>query len=347
MSARIWIAANQGKVGGGEVMLHHIATALRELGRDVAVVAPAEPSAVASRLAADGFPVDRVGGPGRTGYMRALRGWHSSHREDVVWCNGLLPATALAGRPRRIVHLHQWLIGPRDRVLGTLAMRGALAVLAPSESVAREIPGCRVLHNWVPRPVPLSGTASARRLPGEGGALRVGYLGRLSFDKGFHLLMDVAEELHREQPDEWRFIVAGEPRFTTEDDAREIGKRLAASRAVTARGWQAPGDFLPTVDVLVVPSLAPESFGLVAAEAMAAGVPVAVSDTGALPEVAGDDHPLLFECDNHEELAAALRRAREMDLASVAAAQHRRWEALFSPEAGQAALTTLLKELHV
>lgn len=29
---RIWIAANQGEVGGGEVMLQHLATALRELG---------------------------------------------------------------------------------------------------------------------------------------------------------------------------------------------------------------------------------------------------------------------------------------------------------------------------
>ena len=40
MTGRIWILANQGEVGGGEVMLHHLATALRELGRDVGVVAP-------------------------------------------------------------------------------------------------------------------------------------------------------------------------------------------------------------------------------------------------------------------------------------------------------------------
>ena len=33
MTGRIWILANQGEVGGGEVMLHHLATALRELGR--------------------------------------------------------------------------------------------------------------------------------------------------------------------------------------------------------------------------------------------------------------------------------------------------------------------------
>ena len=32
MTGRIWILANQGELGGGEVMLHHLATALRELG---------------------------------------------------------------------------------------------------------------------------------------------------------------------------------------------------------------------------------------------------------------------------------------------------------------------------
>ncbi len=108
MTGRIWILANQGEVGGGEVMLHHLATALRELGRDVGVVAPAHPAETADRLDADGFDVVRVGGPGRLGYMCALRAWDRGRGgDDVVWCNGLLPATALAGRPRRIVHLHQ------------------------------------------------------------------------------------------------------------------------------------------------------------------------------------------------------------------------------------------------
>ena len=74
MKHRIWIVANQGEVGGGEVMLHHLATALRELGRDVAVVAPAAPTGTAARLEADGFTVDRVGGPGRTARDRRAIG---------------------------------------------------------------------------------------------------------------------------------------------------------------------------------------------------------------------------------------------------------------------------------
>jgi len=41
-------------------------------------------------------------------------------------------------------------------------------------------------------------------------------------------------------------------------------------------------------EVVVVPSRWAEAFGLVAAEAMAAGAAVVVSDAGALPEVVGD-----------------------------------------------------------
>ena len=113
MTGRIWILANQGEVGGGEVMLHHLATALRELGRDVGVVAPVHPAETADRLAADGFDVVRVGGPGRLGYLRALRAWDRGRgKDDVVWCNGLLPATVLDRAPRR---------HPDDRLLAIVA----------------------------------------------------------------------------------------------------------------------------------------------------------------------------------------------------------------------------------
>ncbi|MCR5670962.1 MAG: glycosyltransferase, partial [Butyrivibrio sp.] len=43
-----------------------------------------------------------------------------------------------------------------------------------------------------------------------------------------------------------------------------------------------------TADVVVMPSMVEESFGLVALEAMAMGMPLIVSDSGALPEVVGD-----------------------------------------------------------
>ena len=58
--------------------------------------------------------------------------------------------------------------------------------------------------------------------------------------------------------------------------------------------------------MLVLPSLE-EGFGIPALEAMSAGVPVVVSNRGALPEVVGDAG-LLIEPEDPESLAAALER---------------------------------------
>lgn len=342
---RIWLAANQGEVGGGEVMLHHLATALRELGRDVAVVAPAVPSAVADRLEADGFPVARVGGPGRLGYMRALRRWHRAHREALLWCNGLLPATALAGRPRRIVHLHQVPEKVQLRAFAAAAKPGALAVLAPSRFAADRIRGAQVLPNWVPGPA----TALTPRHRGAGEPLRVGFLGRLSEDKGVLTLLEAAALLRSTEPGRFVFRVAGEARFVDEAEAARLDDALvAAGDDVVVLGWQDTAAFLRSVDVLAVPSQWAEVFGLVATEAMAAGVPVVVSDAGALPEVVGEEHPWVIPAADSVALADALRRVAATDLADLVATvarQRHRWAALFSPEAGREAVAAILHHI--
>lgn len=57
---------------------------------------------------------------------------------------------------------------------------------------------------------------------------------------------------------------------------------------VSRMGWVSPRDFLSRAKVVVVPSRWPEPFGRIAVEAMANGIPVLVSATGGLPEIAGD-----------------------------------------------------------
>ncbi|MCM3553389.1 glycosyltransferase [Micrococcus luteus] len=345
MTGRIWILANQGEVGGGEVMLHHLATALRELGRDVGVVAPAHPAETADRLAADGFDVVRVGGSGRLGYMRALRTWDRGRgKDDVAWCNGLLPATALAGRPRRIVHLHQVPEKPLLRVFSALARPGALAVLVPSRFAANRIRGARVLHNWVPAPT----APQTRPARGADDPVTVGFLGRLSEGKGILTLLEAAALLRRTDPGAFVFRIAGESRFVAEDEAERLATALrTAGEDVQVLGWQDTAQFLATVDVLAVPSQWAEVFGLVAAEAMAAGVPVVASDAGAVPEVVGSDHPFVVPQRDAAALAGCLRAVRAVDLGAVAHSQRHRWVSLFSPAAGRAAVAELLNDLSL
>ena len=77
---------------------------------------------------------------------------------------------------------------------------------------------------------------------------------------------------------------------------------------------------------------------------MSAGIPVVVSDAGALPEVVGPEHPWIARAGDAEDLARVIRQAAQGDPAAVERA-YRRWKSLFSPEAGRERLRLLLETL--
>jgi glycosyltransferase involved in cell wall biosynthesis len=72
-------------------------------------------------------------------------------------------------------------------------------------------------------------------------------------------------------------------------------------------GFTRAEEFYRQLDVLVVPSLWHEPFGMVVIEAFAHGVPVVGSRRGGIPEIVGDGRTgLLFEPDAPGELRDAL-----------------------------------------
>ena len=100
--------------------------------------------------------------------------------------------------------------------------------------------------------------------------------------------------------------------------------------------------FSGDIDMLVVPSIAPESFGLVVAEAMSARVPVIVSDAGALSEVLGGaSYPYVVPADQPVALAQAIKslgtelREDTDALAERTSELFWRWQENYSPEAGK------------
>src|SRR5690242_3255842 len=109
-------------------------------------------------------------------------------------------------------------------------------------------------------------------------------VGRLVYEKGFHLALDALPGLLR-RVGKVRYLIAGSG--TAEAELKEQAERLGLMEHGTFIGWTGD-DVLHSLyriaDLCLVPSIY-EPFGLVALEAMASGCPTIVADTGGLREV--------------------------------------------------------------
>ncbi|MFE6066881.1 glycosyltransferase family 4 protein [Streptomyces sp. NPDC056525] len=189
-----------------------------------------------------------------------------------------------------------------------------------------------VKHNFVPDP----GTVRTR--PGE----QLLFLGRLAEAKGIRLLMAAWDEIAAGGGVGVPLVIAGagplEPEVTAwaagRDDVRYTGLwNPAECRRALARSV-----------AVVAPSLAMETFGLVVAEAMAAGVPAVAAAHGAFVELVEDGVTgLLHAPGDPSSLADRLRRiTAEPDRnREMGEAARRRYEKGFSPSVG---LERLLEE---
>jgi glycogen(starch) synthase len=139
-------------------------------------------------------------------------------------------------------------------------------------------------------------------------------VGRLVYEKGFHLALDALPEVI-EQVDGVRFLIAGSG--TAEADLKAQARRLKLEGHGTFLGWIGD-DILHSLyriaDLCVVPSIY-EPFGLVALEAMASGCPCIVADTGGLREVVPRGRVgLRFRAQDSQSLARMIRRVLTDDV---------------------------------
>jgi glycogen(starch) synthase len=134
-------------------------------------------------------------------------------------------------------------------------------------------------------------------------------VGRLVYEKGFHLALDALAPIVRRQG-RVRFVVAGTG--TAESELKAQAKKLRLTRHGSFIGW-AGDDLLHSLyrvaDLCIVPSIY-EPFGLVALEAMASGCLCVVADTGGLREVVPADGTvgLRFPCNDADALSEILMR---------------------------------------
>jgi glycosyltransferase involved in cell wall biosynthesis len=242
---------------------------------------------------------------------------------DLVFCNHVLlggaVGAAVGGRYAVKAHgseleysmrgrkeLEEWgrgVLGQAHAVfVGSAHIRDVLEDVCGHVDRVHEVPPGVDIDEWRPEPrdeavaallaearrdVPNPGNAN-ERLPDEGNAERLAeflegggpsvvYFGKLLYNKGVHLLLEALRGLDA------RAVIVG---F---GDYREELERIADPERTLFTGpleHRHLKHMLASADACVVPSIFPEAFGMVAAEAAAAGCPPLVARHSGLAEIA-------------------------------------------------------------
>ncbi len=312
--------------GGVQEHIRDLAEALIDLGHDVSVISPADddealPDYVVPAGRAVAVPYN--GSVARLSFgplsANRVRRWIKDGNFDVLhvhepaapslsliacWVfDGPIVATMHGANARsRALHAAEPMLrSALEKISGRIAVSEAART-----TLVHHLGGDAVL---IPNGVTISRYEKAEPLagwPGEGGA--IGFLGRMDEPrKGLSLLLRAFELIGTERPG-LRLLIAG-PGDTTEVMARvpePLRDRVVllgqVSEAVKVQVYH-------SVDVFCAPNTGGESFGIVLAEAMAAGAPIVASDLDAFRRVLrGGRAGELFDSGDPADLAAAIGR---------------------------------------
>lgn len=322
---RLLLASHGAGPYGAERILIALGSGLARRGHDVTVEIPHDgPAVVAARACGLNVWISyRARLPrnlveavrffaGFPAAVSRLRGGIRARRPEVVWANSMyaLPAV-LAARLERVPvvwHLHER--NPRG-VIGFVAAAGvhaladvtvAVSTYVRDSFVRRGAERVEVLHNPLLEASSGEVGAGAPRERAVAGAFRVVCIGQLSSRKR---VRDAVAAVAAVEGAVLTIVGDGKARRRVEMEVERSG---VAARVRLAGYQEDVARYLAAADAVVMPSLR-EPFGLVALEAMRAGVPVIAAASGALPEVLGDA-ALFYPAGDAVALADRIRELR-------------------------------------
>jgi glycosyltransferase involved in cell wall biosynthesis len=219
-----------------------------------------------------------------------------------------------AGQATRMGRMLRQLETRKDRFFDGLRL--ADCVITPSRSARENYTSAGISRDMIRVVIPgIHPPGNDWRPRERNGVLKFGFIGG-NRNKGLLVLLRAFACL---PADSAELNVYGRPcyPFDTQSKVVDLMKRLG----VVAHDGFLPDetdDVFGSFDVLVAPSLASETFGLVAAEAIVRGIPVIASNLGGFLETVEDgENGILYETGNCNSLARAMRRMiDEPDLVS-------------------------------
>lgn len=330
--------------GGVQNHVLGLAGSLVQRGHEVAVLAPGQLSAAAARrhgLRPDQFtgagaavPVPWNGSVARINFgpvtAARVRGWLRDTAPDVLHLHEpITPSVSVlalwAADVPVVATFHT--ATPRNR---TLALAGSVlrsSVAKVDAGIAVSRTARQVVREHLRRDAVVIGNGldvadfAGPRLPAIGSGPRLTFLGRLDEPrKGLAVLLQAWPRLRAALPGV-SLTVAGPGDHPLPEGVRRAGLLTDDERR----------SLLLATDVFVAPHVARESFGLVLAEAMAAGSAIACSDLPAFREVLGDGDQVLgdlFTPGDPDDLVRAVCAAASADPARTARARRQvaRWD---------------------
>jgi len=145
----------------------------------------------------------------------------------------------------------------------------------------------------------------------DGRPVKFGYVGRVDRLKGLHVILEALELLPVGKQCEFNIFGAAQNPWDEEYRKETLAHYRGKSKIFDHRLFQQEKleEVLSNIDVLVVPSLLPEAFGLVVSEAFSAGRPVIVFDSGALSELVENGvNGFVVERKDSKSLAEAMQK---------------------------------------
>ncbi len=220
----------------------------------------------------------------------------------VVKAHGSELEYSMRGRPELERRGAEALAGAKAVFVGSAHIRKVLEEVCGHVDRVHEVPPGVDVEEWRPRPrsealpalieearsdAPNPGNADERQ-PDDGNAERLAsflaeagptvvYFGKLLYNKGVHVLLEALSEL------DVRAVIVGFGDYRAELEGMADPERTLFTGPLEHRHLV---QLLPLADACLVPSIFPEAFGMVAAEAAATGCPPLVARHSGLAEIA-------------------------------------------------------------